>query len=142
MLFKERVHCGVALGRGVVRFAGSEGHSTLKAEQPVHGYRVLQSTPGARAIHSTAGDQKGARCHKGVKLHQIVPLFYQMAVGSGAGLLVGLLTKKPLESILVGGILGYLYGDQRSRNQEARNVVLEPGTEFGVRLDQNARLRA
>ena len=62
-------------------------------------------------------------------------------VGAGAGLIVGILTKKPLEGTILGGILGYLYGDNKAKQTDARNVVLQPGTEFGVRLDQDARIR-
>lgn len=62
-------------------------------------------------------------------------------VGAAGGLIVGLITKKPLEGTILGGILGYLYGENKLRNQEANNVVLKPGTEFGVRLDQDVRVR-
>lgn len=57
--------------------------------------------------------------------------------GAGAGLVVGLLTKKPLEGALLGGILGYLAGEaQRAQNRPA-DVRLNSGTEFGVRLTQD-----
>lgn len=57
--------------------------------------------------------------------------------GAGAGLLVGLLTKKPLEGAVLGGVLGYLFGEvERSQNRPA-DVTLKEGTEFGVRLDKD-----
>ena len=58
-------------------------------------------------------------------------------VGAGAGLIVGILTKKPLEGAILGGILGYLYGENKAKNASPSNVVLKPGTEFGVRLERD-----
>lgn len=57
--------------------------------------------------------------------------------GAGAGLLVGLLTKKPLEGAVLGGVLGYLFGEVQRNQQRAADVRLKEGTEFGVRLDQD-----
>jgi hypothetical protein len=62
-------------------------------------------------------------------------------VGAGAGLIIGVLTKKPLEGTLLGGLLGYLYGENKRKNETPNDVVLKPGTEFGVRLDQDVRVR-
>lgn len=60
--------------------------------------------------------------------------------GAGAGLVVGLLTKKPLEGALLGGVLGYLAGEaQRAQNKPA-DVRLNPGTAFGVRLTQDVAI--
>jgi hypothetical protein len=56
--------------------------------------------------------------------------------GAGAGLIVGLLTRRPLESILAGGVLGYLVGMLERPTEQPRDVVLSQGTRFGVRLDQ------
>jgi hypothetical protein len=56
--------------------------------------------------------------------------------GAGAGLLVGLLTKHTLEDTLIGGGLGYLFGSLQKSHSDARDVVLKPGTELGVRLDR------
>jgi len=64
-------------------------------------------------------------------------------VGAGAGLLVGLLTKKPLESSVIGGVLGYLAGQvQKDRGGNPSNVRLDPGTQFGVRMTRDVVLRA
>jgi hypothetical protein len=60
--------------------------------------------------------------------------------GAAGGLLVGLLTKRPLEGAILGGVLGYLYG-QVQKDQRASDVTLRPGTEFGVRLDQAVTIR-
>jgi hypothetical protein len=57
--------------------------------------------------------------------------------GAGAGLIVGLLTKRPLEGAVLGGVLGYLFGEVQRSNQQAADVVLKSGTEFGVRLDRD-----
>jgi hypothetical protein len=60
--------------------------------------------------------------------------------GAGAGLVVGLLTKKPLEGALIGGLLGLLAGEaQRAQNRPA-DVNLKSGTEFGVRLTQDVAI--
>jgi hypothetical protein len=59
--------------------------------------------------------------------------------GAGAGLLVGILEKKPLEGALLGGVLGYIFGqvknDQRSKTTS--DVTLQPGTEMGVRINRD-----
>ncbi len=57
--------------------------------------------------------------------------------GAGAGLLVGILTKHTLEDTLIGGGLGYLFGSLQKGHSDARDVVLKPGTELGVRLDRS-----
>jgi hypothetical protein len=59
--------------------------------------------------------------------------------GAGAGLLIGLLTNRPLEAAVLGGLLGYLAGTV-DRTQQPRNVVLDPGTRFGVRVDQDVTI--
>jgi len=61
--------------------------------------------------------------------------------GAGAGLLVGLLTKKPLEGALLGGVLGFLFGEVQRNQQRPADVRLRRGTEFGVRLDKDLVLR-
>jgi hypothetical protein len=61
--------------------------------------------------------------------------------GAGAGLLVGLLTKKPLEGALLGGVLGFLFGEVQRNQERAADVRLRRGTEFGVRLDKDLSLR-
>jgi len=62
--------------------------------------------------------------------------------GAGAGLIVGLLTKRPLEGAILGGILGYLGGEaERSRNRPS-DVTLAAGTEFGVRLTRDVAINA
>jgi hypothetical protein len=60
--------------------------------------------------------------------------------GAGAGLIVGLLTKKPLEGTILGGILGYLGGSAQKSKDNPANVRLEPGTEFGIRLAQDLQV--
>lgn len=63
--------------------------------------------------------------------------------GAGAGLIVGLLTKRPLEGTILGGVLGYLAGQvQKDRGGNPSNVRLEPGTQFGVRLTRDVAVRA
>lgn len=58
--------------------------------------------------------------------------------GAGAGLLVGILTKRPLETLAVGGILGYLAGSvEQSQRRNAGDVNLGSGTRFGIRLDRS-----
>ncbi|MBC8064549.1 MAG: hypothetical protein H7Y17_06950 [Chlorobia bacterium] len=62
--------------------------------------------------------------------------------GAGAGLLVGLLTKKPLEGAVLGGVLGYLFGEVQRNQERAADVTLKSGTEFGVRLDRDLAWRS
>lgn len=60
--------------------------------------------------------------------------------GAGAGLIVGLLTKSTLQDTLLGGGLGYLFGSLQKGQTQTRDVDLKPGSELGVRLDQNVTL--
>jgi len=60
--------------------------------------------------------------------------------GAAGGLLVGLLTKRPLEGTILGGVLGYLYGQVQHDQDKAADVTLRPGTEFGVRLNHELAL--
>jgi hypothetical protein len=57
--------------------------------------------------------------------------------GAGAGLVLGLMTKRPLEDSIAGGILGYLAGSAQRDNNHPRNVHLEAGTSFGIRLTRD-----
>jgi len=57
--------------------------------------------------------------------------------GAGAGLLVGLLTKKPLEGTILGGAIGYLLGQAKKQQQTASDITLRPGTEMGVRVNND-----
>jgi hypothetical protein len=61
--------------------------------------------------------------------------------GAGAGLIVGLLTKRPLEGTLIGGLLGYIGGQAQREQNRPSDVRLNPGTEFGVRLTQDVAIR-
>lgn len=56
--------------------------------------------------------------------------------GAGAGLLIGALTKKPIEGTVLGAGLGYLFGALEKNNNNPKDVVLKPGQEMGVRLDR------
>jgi hypothetical protein len=57
--------------------------------------------------------------------------------GAGAGLLVGLLTKRPLEGLVLGGVLGYVFGSVNRDRERPTNVNLRNGTELGVRVDRD-----
>lgn len=61
--------------------------------------------------------------------------------GAGAGLIVGILGKRPLENTVIGGLLGYLAGSVQQSQDKPKNVELSSGTEFGVRLNQDLALR-
>jgi hypothetical protein len=61
--------------------------------------------------------------------------------GAGAGLIVGILGKRPLENAVIGGLLGYLAGSVQQNQNRPQNVHLSPGTEFGVRLNQDLAIR-
>lgn len=61
--------------------------------------------------------------------------------GAGAGLIVGLLTKKPLEGAILGGLLGFIVGATNKDKEKPSNVVLNPGTRFGVRIDRDVTIQ-
>ena len=73
--------------------------------------------------------------------HQNDRLTYA-GMGAGAGLIVGLITKRPLEDAVLGGLLGYGFSALQKGHSNARDVVLKPGTELGVRIDRRAMLTA
>jgi len=60
--------------------------------------------------------------------------------GAGAGLVVGLLTKRPLEGTVIGGLLGYIVGGQKN-DRDTSNVRLPAGTQLGVRLNHDVVMR-
>ncbi|MHB8635412.1 MAG: stalk domain-containing protein [Fimbriimonadaceae bacterium] len=53
--------------------------------------------------------------------------------GAGAGLIVGLLSKRPIEDAAIGGLLGFAIGSAQ-KQQQANDVTLDSGTRFGLRL--------
>jgi hypothetical protein len=58
--------------------------------------------------------------------------------GAGAGLLVGVLSKRPIEGALLGGALGYILGQvQKDKQQQTSDVTLTSGTELGVRVNRD-----
>jgi len=58
--------------------------------------------------------------------------------GAGGGLLLGVLTNKPLEGALVGGVLGYLFGQvQKDQRNKVTDVTLQPGTQMGVHISRD-----
>jgi hypothetical protein len=63
--------------------------------------------------------------------------------GAGAGILLSILGKGDLlTNALIGGALGYLLGEIEKDRSKARDVVLDPGTRFGVRLTNDVEVRA
>jgi len=59
-----------------------------------------------------------------------------IAYGAGAGFVIGSLLGKNVAGGLLGAAAGYLYGNSQKSNGNGHEVVLKPGSEFGVRLDQ------
>lgn len=58
-----------------------------------------------------------------------------VGIGAGAGLVIAALAKQnTIASVLLGAGAGYLYNELA--NKKPGDVVLKPGTEFGVRLDR------
>lgn len=58
--------------------------------------------------------------------------------GAGAGLLVGVLTKRPLEGTILGGALGYILGQvEKDKQKQSSDVTLAAGTELGVRINKD-----
>jgi hypothetical protein len=63
--------------------------------------------------------------------------------GAGAGALVALVTKgNVLTTTLIGGALGYLYGEIKKDPSKARDVSLAKGTRSGIRLTQAFSFRS
>jgi hypothetical protein len=60
-------------------------------------------------------------------------------VGAGAGLVVGLIGHRPLEDTAIGALLGF--GAAALQGQQVHNVILDPGTEFGVRLNSDVSIK-
>jgi len=96
-----------------------------------HSYAIEGSLIG---LDNKSVDRKGDGRLVAKPSHQNDRLTY-VGYGAGAGLIAGLLTKRPLEDTLFGGGLGYLFGALQKGRSDARDVVLTPGTEMGVRLD-------
>lgn len=63
-----------------------------------------------------------------------------IAIGAGAGLIIGKLTKNTLLGGLIGAIAGYLYSE-RSANKSTEAIV-NAGTVFGVRIDRELAFTA
>jgi hypothetical protein len=64
-----------------------------------------------------------------------------IAYGAGAGFLISTLTGGgSLKGALLGALGGLVYGEATKNKTNGREVVLKPGTEFGVRLDQRLAL--
>ncbi len=59
--------------------------------------------------------------------------------GAGGGFVLGLLTRRPLEDAILGGLLGLGAGELERRGRPSE-VNLRRGTEFGVRLNQSATI--
>lgn len=65
-----------------------------------------------------------------------------VGIGAAGGALVAILTKgNILTNTLIGGALGYLFSEIQKNPSQAKDVNLEPGTKFGVRLDQDFTFR-
>jgi len=75
-----------------------------------------------------------ARSENGAQDQRMVYAGY----GAGAGLLVGVLSKRPLEDTVLGGALGYILGQVQHDQRHASNVTLSSGTEMGIRVNQDA----
>lgn len=62
-----------------------------------------------------------------------------IAVGTGAGLIVGMLTKHTVLGGILGAAAGYFYSQQTGK---AGDVTVKAGTAFGVRLDNELAFQA
>ncbi|MHB9036008.1 MAG: copper amine oxidase N-terminal domain-containing protein [Armatimonadota bacterium] len=61
-----------------------------------------------------------------------------VAIGGGAGALIGqLTTKRPLTGTLIGAAAGYLYARTQAKAAVGKNVHIDAGTRFGIILDQD-----
>ncbi len=66
-----------------------------------------------------------------------------VGIGAGAGALLSVVTKGNfLTDTIIGGALGYLFGQTQKDTSKFNNVNLHSGTEFGVRLIRDLTFRA
>ena len=64
-----------------------------------------------------------------------------IAVGAGAGLLIGqLIGKKPLIGTILGAAAGYIYGNKQAKLAVGKDVSVAEGTPFGVLLSQDVTI--
>ena len=62
--------------------------------------------------------------------------------GAGAGVLLSILGKGDLlTNALIGGALGFLFGEIQKDRNKSQNVTLDAGTKFGVRLERDLDVR-
>ena len=62
--------------------------------------------------------------------------------GAGAGLLLSILGKgDAITNALIGGALGFLFGEIQRSQQRPKDVNLETGSKFGVRLTNELSVR-
>lgn len=62
--------------------------------------------------------------------------------GAAGGALLAVLTKgNVVTTTLIGGALGYLFGELQKNPEKAQNVTSEAGTKFGVRLTRDLSFR-
>lgn len=65
-----------------------------------------------------------------------------VGIGAGGGALVALLTKgNLLTDALIGGALGWLFGELQKNPSQSNDVSLKSGTQIGMRLDQRLTFR-
>lgn len=66
-----------------------------------------------------------------------------LGYGAGGGALVAILTKgNVVTNSLIGGALGYLFGEIQKDPSKSRNVTQERGTKFGMRLTEDFSFRS
>ena len=65
-----------------------------------------------------------------------------VGIGAGGGALISILTKTNLVTdSLIGGALGYLYGELKKDSSRSNNVLLKSGTTFGLHLTKDLAFR-
>jgi len=67
-----------------VFFAVGHGDAVAVTEELVHVTEMIEDGPALGRIFGSAGNEKGAGCHEGLELDQIMPAFSERFVGSGA----------------------------------------------------------
>ena len=66
-----------------------------------------------------------------------------IGIGAGAGLLIGkLLDRNMIVGGLLGAAAGYLYNEYTTDEVDPTDVVVQPGTVFGVRMDRDVAYSA
>jgi len=136
---------------------GTNIEGTVSAVRPMQGQdpgvislsfdRVILPNESSYPIHGSLiglDDKSVTRSGNGRLVaktdHKNKTLMYA-GYGAGAGLILGAITKgNSILDTLLGGGLGYLFGNLDKSHGDPKDITLKPNTEMGVRLDRSINI--